>query len=167
MARKRNSPSSRKVPIGIYLEEWIWDTVDRLESNRSVFFRNLLLEKLKKDLMDADFMELREADEYLGHLYSAFILPKLRKKPASEGRIPLRSKGSAKRKVISLHLESWIWNLVSEIEPNRSRFFKKLVLDKIKQSLMEKDLIEADETIGRNHGKLFEQLYLSENKKCS
>ncbi|OCA85700.1 hypothetical protein A8F94_12555 [Bacillus sp. FJAT-27225] len=167
MRIKKEKGTLDKVPISINLEEWIWETVDRIQANRTQFFRELFLEKMKKELLHAKLIgENDQMTEAFADYYRILCQQKRRKLPVRLDRSRVRSRNagenvpaSIKKKPVSLNLESWIWELISNLDPNRSAYFRRLFLAKVKNDLVSAGVIRGDAVIGKIHGDLYCQYF--------
>ncbi|MFE8699203.1 hypothetical protein ACFYKX_01065 [Cytobacillus sp. FJAT-54145] len=66
-----------------------------------------------------------------------------------------------KKQSKSIHLENWIWDLASQLEPCRSAFVKELVLEEVKRELLKKGLVDEDTRIKKEHGDLYLKALIS------
>ncbi|MFE8700496.1 hypothetical protein ACFYKX_07725 [Cytobacillus sp. FJAT-54145] len=66
-----------------------------------------------------------------------------------------------KKQSKSIHLEKWVWDFSSELEPCRSAFVKELIIEEIRRGLMKEGLVDEDTRITKEHG----DLYLNLNRQ--
>ena len=172
MGRKRIKDSLKKVPSSVNLENWIWDTVSQLDSNRSRFFRNLILEKIRADLLRVGLInEKQEISEEIGRLYHKGILS--RQSPVLyQGRLPVKSANNEifipeymMKRPISLNIERWLWDLMAKADPNRSRYIRNLFLDKIRRELIEAGRAKENTIIGKLHGDVYKRYFSRKKEK--
>lgn len=182
MAKKQVIPSNKKISVSINLECWIWELVERIENNRSKFFRDLLLGKIKEELMNEHVMaEADSVTELLAEVYVNITQYKRNLRREFTGRKPIRRVGNKKeesnsiqpgdsrKKAISINMEQWLWDISAKMSPNRSVFFKDLLLQKIKSELLKAEIVLGNESIGKEHTEAYIHL-LTEgkvNKKVS
>ncbi|MDQ1146186.1 hypothetical protein QE429_003013 [Bacillus sp. SORGH_AS 510] len=182
MAKRQEIPSNKKISVSLNLEGWIWELVERIESNRSKFFRNLFLEKIKAELINEHVMtDMDGVTELLGEVYLNIIQYKRQLKSVITGRKPVRRVGlkkeeiknglseDLKKKAISINMEHWIWEIAAKIAPNRSAFFKDLLLQKMKKELINANVVKENEVIGKQHAEAYIKIMAATivNKKVS
>lgn len=162
----------KKVPSSVNLENWIWDTVSQLDSNRSRFFRNLMLEKIKTDLIKAGLIdEKQEICEEIGKLYEKGILSGQcpasiqERMPVKSGKTDICQPEYMMKRPISLNIERWLWDLMAKADPNRSRFIRNLFLEKIRRELMKAGKAKNSTLIGKVHVEVYKQYFPQRKEK--
>jgi hypothetical protein len=137
MGTRQLDLSSKKVSCSIYLEVWMWDWVDSLEGNRSEFFRNLIKDEIKRELMEQGLMTEEDVvTETLGEVYKNIKKYKRNLTGSFNQRRFIRDTRVSverTRKAISITIDKWLWDIAGSIEYNRSLYFKKLLLNKLEQ----------------------------------
>lgn len=133
MIEKKNS--------GINLERWLWTYISQSNDDRSQFINNLIKEEIKETLMMEKIMSQDDqVTELYGHVYLNLLLYKRKMKQRPFERIPVKrsvkkTSEDCMKQPIGILLEKWIWDLTGRVEPNRSLFIKKLLLNRIKKEL--------------------------------
>ncbi|MFD2444718.1 hypothetical protein ACFSO7_12155 [Bacillus sp. CGMCC 1.16607] len=157
--------SNRKISASINLEKWMWDFVSKIEPNRTKFFRQLFLDYLTQELKkhfatDPNF----QVNELYAHLYKLTILKEKKRGLLYKKSRSKRGTNEKSEKIpISVSLEAWIWELAAEIGPNRSHFFKLLLLKKINDGLMEAGYIKENTEINKVHGDVYISMVLKDD----
>jgi len=176
MKKRQETSSDKKKSVSLNLECWMWELVEELETNRSKFFRDLLLEKIKVELINEKLMsETDTVSELLGEVYLNIIQYKRKLMTATTDRKPIRRLGmknvseDLRKKAISIHMENWLWDIAAKIAPNRSVFFKDLLLQKMKKDLLIAGMVKENVIIGQEHAEQIVKLKASRkiNKKVS
>lgn len=60
-----------------------------------------------------------------------------------------------KKQSKSIHLEKWLWDFSSSVDPCRSGMVKELFLNEIKRGLLEHGLVDQNTLITKEHGELY------------
>ncbi|WP_413300130.1 hypothetical protein AA0X95_17710 [Bacillus sp. 1P10SD] len=176
MKKRQEISSDKKKSVSLNLECWMWDLVEEVESNRSKFFRDLLLEKIKLELINEKLMtETDTVSELLGEVYLNIIQYKRKLMTATTDRKPIRRLGikngseEFSKKAISIHMENWLWDIAAKIAPNRSVLFKDLLLQKMKKDLFTAGIVNENVAVGHEHADQFVKLTAARkiNKKVS
>ncbi|MFZ7947065.1 MULTISPECIES: hypothetical protein [Bacillaceae] len=151
MKRGRTCPSSKKITVSLHMEGWLWNVVDQVADNRSKFFRELLLDEMREELVSQKVMaENGEVTELLGEVYLSINIYKSKLKAAVAERLPVRSKirvtaqDELRSKIMGIHLEKWLCDIAGKIAHNRSVLFKNLLIKTIKAELLRAGLVEKD-----------------------
>lgn len=133
------------------MEGWLWNVVDQVADNRSKFFRELLLDEMREELVSQKVMaENGEVTELLGEVYLSINIYKSKLKAAVAERLPVRSKirvtaqDELRSKIMGIHLEKWLCDIAGKIAHNRSVLFKNLLIKTIKAELLRAGLVEKD-----------------------
>jgi predicted DNA-binding ribbon-helix-helix protein len=149
-------PLQKKITVSINLEDWLWNLVDQVTDNRSRFLRELLLGEIKRELTAQKVMEDNgEVNELLGEVYVNMAEYKSKLKGSVTERLPVRRKPNIGSKTMGVHMEKWLWDVTSRITPNRSVFFKTLLLKAIKAELVRAGKADADTFITREHAESY------------
>jgi predicted DNA-binding ribbon-helix-helix protein len=176
MKKRQEISSEKKKSVSLNLECWMWELVEGIETNRSKFFRDLLLEKIKVELINEKLMtETDTVSELLGEVYLNIVQYKRKLLTANTDRKPIRRIGiknapeDLRKKAISIHMENWLWDIAAKIAPNRSVLFKDLLLQKMKKDLLIAGIVKENVIIGQEHAEQFVNLAVARkiNKKVS
>jgi hypothetical protein len=176
MSRRQEVAADKKISVSINLEAWIWELAAQIESNRSKFFRELLVEEIKAELISQKVMtEDDTVSELLGDVFLSIKQYNQQLRTGRMQRKPIRSGGtsydkvpdSMKKRAISINMENWLWELAEKAAPNRSAYFKDLFLKKVKSDLIREGLVEKDAVITKEHADMYLHKLLRQKQKVS
>jgi hypothetical protein len=162
MGRKKIKESLKRKSISINLENWLWEVVDTTERNRSHFFYSLFIEDMKiRFLRENLILDSHNLSEHTGELYKLLIINKKQHLDSAKRR-PIRRKlylnkadnvlPDNKKTARSISLDTWIWDLIPYIVPNRSVYFQTLLENKIKDTLLHAGCVREGTTLTKCHG---------------